>query len=157
MVLLNDFVLPNLLDVSFRPVGSAARARGSFRVDDRYDVTGIAALGELNTPNPEAVAALDPDLLLGLGPSREQYATYAAIAPPSCSTRRPTTCSGSTAPSSTPWVAPRTSTPALSSRPPRGPRTCSAAPRASTRPPCRPTWTRSSPPRATPPACRGNR
>lgn len=72
-----------LMELDVRPVGSAGRLNddGShvFRRMQGYDTTGIAFVGAYGEPDPEAVAALAPDLIIAT--PWDDLSVYSAIAP----------------------------------------------------------------------------
>jgi iron complex transport system substrate-binding protein len=69
-----------LLDIGYSPFASAG-LDGGIRAAD-YDVSEVEFLGDENAPNIERVAALEPDLIVGMEPAHgEQYERLSQIAP----------------------------------------------------------------------------
>lgn len=72
VVSLHDFSLTiQLLELGVRPCGSVARKKlwsdPYFRgVQHRFDISDIAYVGSHKSPDEEAIAALEPDLIIGL-------------------------------------------------------------------------------------------
>ena len=74
-----------LLELGVRPVGSAGlvgnNGETSFRRVEGYDTEGIAFVGSYGEPNLEAVAAQQPDLIIGSPFQENIYDQLSAIAP----------------------------------------------------------------------------
>jgi len=64
VITLNDTLMTHLLEVGFEPVGSCGIEGDRFRTEG-FDTSGIEHVGILNEPNLEAVARLEPDLVIG--------------------------------------------------------------------------------------------
>jgi iron complex transport system substrate-binding protein len=74
-----------LLELGVRPVGSAGRVfedgTTQFRRVQGFDTTGIASVGSYGEPNLEAIAALQPDLIVGHEFNEQIYDQLSQIAP----------------------------------------------------------------------------
>ncbi|MGL6162081.1 ABC transporter substrate-binding protein [Microbulbifer sp.] len=87
VVSLHDFSLTvQLMELGVKPCGSTGRKKlmsePLFRgVQHRFDVSGIQYVGGHKSPDLEAIAALKPDLILGLSYHRELKPILSAIAP----------------------------------------------------------------------------
>ena len=74
-----------LLELGIRPVGSAGLlgddGTRTFRRTEGFDTTGITFTGAYGEPNLEAVAALEPDLVVGYEFDEEHYDDLSRVAP----------------------------------------------------------------------------
>jgi len=80
VITLNDTLMAHLLEVGFEPVGSCGTEGDRFRTEG-FDTSGIEHVGILNEPNLEAVARLEPDLVIGFALSEDAYDGLSKIAP----------------------------------------------------------------------------
>lgn len=79
-----NMLLPLLeLGAGERVVGSVGGANGEFRRTDAFDTSHITFVGDHVAPNLEAIAALEPDLILGTDSTvnAENYPQLSRIAP----------------------------------------------------------------------------
>ncbi len=87
VVSLHDFSLTvQLMELGVRPCGSTGRKKLAseplFRgVQHRFDVAGIQYVGSHKAPDVEAIAALKPDLILGLSYHEDLKPMLSVIAP----------------------------------------------------------------------------
>jgi iron complex transport system substrate-binding protein len=75
-----------LLELGYTPVGSAGlldeeAGTQTFRRTEGFDTSGIEFVGAYGEPNAEAIAALDPDLIVGYEFDSDYAAQLEAIAP----------------------------------------------------------------------------
>lgn len=80
MITLNDTLMAHLLEVGFEPVGSCGIEGDRFRLEG-FDTSGIEHVGTINEPNLEAVAKLEPDLVIGFALCEDVYDELSRIAP----------------------------------------------------------------------------
>lgn len=87
IVSLHDFSLTTqLLELGIKPCGSTGRKKlfsdVLFRgAQERFDVTGIQYIGSHQSPDLEAIAALKPDLIVGLSYHADLKEKLSKIAP----------------------------------------------------------------------------
>lgn len=66
IVAMHDYnVAMIMLSLGVKPVGSVGRNGGLRVLETRYDVSNVTFLGQFGQPNIEAIAALNPDLIIG--------------------------------------------------------------------------------------------
>jgi iron complex transport system substrate-binding protein len=75
-----------LIELGFTPVGSAGlldeeSGAQSFRRTDGFDTSGVQFIGAYGEPNAEAIAALQPDLIVGYEFDTDYASQLEAIAP----------------------------------------------------------------------------
>lgn len=74
-----------LMELGVKPIGSAGHINSEgkqiYRRMEGYDTTGVKFVGVYRGPDKEAVASLQPDLVIASPWPKDAYETYSAIAP----------------------------------------------------------------------------